>query len=181
MAKHDAFEEIRKQTGGHGAHYARECSSSPDPRLASVRCLRTWGTVCFVGEGGTMTLLEVSPDMLRRQITMIGLWTFAINIQDECTRFIADEQGDAAARLNQRNVQVFVLHISLDPHDNNRCRPMQRAALYAAKNSRSCSLRISGCSSGTKWPHSGITTPRTLLATRLRLCWASLPRPRACG
>ncbi len=88
-AKQDVVEEVRKLTGGKGAHYSLECSSSPEARANAVRCLRTWGTACYVGEGGSMTL-EVSPDMLRRQVTMMGSWTFSTNIQDECTRFIAD-------------------------------------------------------------------------------------------
>ena len=88
-AKKDAVEEIRKLTGGQGAHYALESSASPEARVAAVRCLRTWGTACYVGEGGTMTL-DVSPDMLRRQVTLMGSWTFSTHIQDECTRFIAD-------------------------------------------------------------------------------------------
>ena len=34
--------------------------------------------------------IDVSPDLLRRQLTLIGSWTFSSGIQDECTRFIAD-------------------------------------------------------------------------------------------
>ena len=37
---------------------------------------KTWGTVCFVGEGGDVTL-DVSRDMLRKQLTIIGSWTFS--------------------------------------------------------------------------------------------------------
>jgi len=59
--------------------------------------LRTWGTACYVGEGGTVTI-DVSADMLRRQATVIGSWTFSTNIQDECTRFIADN-GVAVDRI----------------------------------------------------------------------------------
>ena len=42
--------------------------------------------------------IDVSPDMLRRQATVIGSWTFSTNIQDECTRFIADN-GVAVDRI----------------------------------------------------------------------------------
>ena len=41
-----------------------------------MRCAKTWGTVCFVGEGGEVTL-DVSRDMLRKQLTIIGSWTFS--------------------------------------------------------------------------------------------------------
>jgi threonine dehydrogenase-like Zn-dependent dehydrogenase len=84
----DPVEELRKRTGGKGVEYALECSANSDARVAAVRSTRVWGTACYVGEGGNVTL-EVSPDLLRRQITLLGSWTFSSNIQDECTRFIA--------------------------------------------------------------------------------------------
>ena len=34
--------------------------------------------------------LDVSPDLLRRQITILASWTFNTVIQAECARFIAD-------------------------------------------------------------------------------------------
>ncbi len=88
-AETDAAEELKKLTGGKGVHYALEASAHPDARIASVRGTRTWGKVAFVGEGGQVTL-DVSPDMIRRQVTLIGSWTFSSGIQDECTRFIAE-------------------------------------------------------------------------------------------
>ncbi len=66
---------IRELTRGAGADLALECSGHPDARVASVRGVRTWGRVCYVGEGGEVTL-EVSKDIIRRQATLIGSWTF---------------------------------------------------------------------------------------------------------
>jgi len=54
-----------------------------------VRCVKTWGKACFVGEGGTVTL-DVSTDLLRRQVTLIGSWTFSRNGQAECARYVAE-------------------------------------------------------------------------------------------
>ena len=48
-----------------------------------------WGKACFVGEGGEVTL-DVSSDLLRRQVTLIGSWTFSTVGQAECARYIAD-------------------------------------------------------------------------------------------
>jgi len=47
--------------------------------------------VCFVGEGGEVTL-DVSRDMLRKQLTLIGSWTFSAMGQAECARFVADNK-----------------------------------------------------------------------------------------
>jgi threonine dehydrogenase-like Zn-dependent dehydrogenase len=47
--------------------------------------------VCFVGEGNTVTL-EVSTDMIRKQLTIMASWTFSAVGQEECARFIADRR-----------------------------------------------------------------------------------------
>jgi threonine dehydrogenase-like Zn-dependent dehydrogenase len=80
---------IRQATHGLGAHATLDCSSSSDARRQAVQSVRTWGKACFVGEGGQVTI-DVSPDMLRRQVTIIGSWTFSTIGQAECARFIAD-------------------------------------------------------------------------------------------
>jgi threonine dehydrogenase-like Zn-dependent dehydrogenase len=74
-----------------------DCSGAAPARAAAVRATRTWGTTCFVGEGGNVTL-DVSPDLLRRQITIMASWTFSTVIQAECARFIVD-RGIAVDRL----------------------------------------------------------------------------------
>jgi len=93
----DTQEAILGLTHGRGADYTLECSAHPDARTAAVRSTRRWGTACFVGEGGEVTL-EVSPDLLRRQLTLIGSWTFNTIRQDECARFVA-ENGIPLANL----------------------------------------------------------------------------------
>ncbi len=85
----DVVQAIRDLTHGRGAHLALDASSSPQARAQAVRCVRTWGKVCFVGEGDSVTL-DVSNDLLRRQVTLIGSWTFSTVGQAECARYIAD-------------------------------------------------------------------------------------------
>jgi len=38
--------------------------------------------------------LDVSPDMLRKQLTIIGSWTFSTVGQADCARFVADRKVD---------------------------------------------------------------------------------------
>jgi threonine dehydrogenase-like Zn-dependent dehydrogenase len=66
-----------------------------------VQCVRTWGKACFVGEGGEVTL-DVSPDLLRRQVTLIGSWTFSTVGQAECARYIADRGVNVDALFTHR-------------------------------------------------------------------------------
>jgi threonine dehydrogenase-like Zn-dependent dehydrogenase len=88
-SKTDVEKELKQLTRGEGVDLALECSSAAAARQAAVRAVKTWGTACYVGEGGDVAL-EVSPDLLRRQVTLIGSWTFSAMGMAECARFIAD-------------------------------------------------------------------------------------------
>lgn len=87
----DPVQAIRDLTRGEGAALSLDCTGVAAARKAAVRCVRTWGTACYVGEGGDVTL-EVSPDLLRRQVTLIGSWTFSAMGMLECARFVADQR-----------------------------------------------------------------------------------------
>ena len=97
----DPVAAIRELTDGLGAHASIDASSSADARRQAVQCVRTWGKACLVGEGGQMTL-DVSPDMLRRQVTLIGSWTFSTVGQAECAKFIADRGVDVDKLFTER-------------------------------------------------------------------------------
>jgi threonine dehydrogenase-like Zn-dependent dehydrogenase len=66
-----------------------------------VRSARPWGSVCFVGEGNTVTL-NVSPDMIRKQLTVMASWTFSTVGQAECARFIAERKVPADRLFTHR-------------------------------------------------------------------------------
>jgi threonine dehydrogenase-like Zn-dependent dehydrogenase len=97
----NVVQAIREATHGRGAHLSLDASSSPQARAEAVRCVRTWGKACFVGEGGTVTL-DVSNDLLRRQVTLIGSWTFSTVGQAECARFVADRGIDVDRLFTHR-------------------------------------------------------------------------------
>jgi threonine dehydrogenase-like Zn-dependent dehydrogenase len=92
---------IRDLTHGEGAHKTLDASSAPDARAAAVRAVRSWGTACFVGERGQVTL-DVSPDLLRRQVTLVGSWTFSKQGQAECAEFVADRKVDVEKLFTHR-------------------------------------------------------------------------------
>ncbi len=97
----ETTKEIAELTKGEGVDLSLECSSAPAARQAAVRCVKTWGTACFVGEGGEVTL-DVSPDLLRRQVTLIGSWTFSAMGMLECARFIAGQKIPLEKIFTQR-------------------------------------------------------------------------------
>ncbi len=89
----NVVQAIRDLTHGRGADASLDASSSPQARAQAVRCVRTWGKACFVGEGDSVTL-DVSSDLLRRQVTLMGSWTFSTVGQADCARYIADRGID---------------------------------------------------------------------------------------
>ena len=97
----DPVAALRELSGGAGVDVTLECSAHPDARVAAVRAVRTWGRVGYVGEGGSVTL-DVSKDLLRRQVTLIGSWTFSAVGQEECARFIAERKLPLSRLLTHR-------------------------------------------------------------------------------
>jgi threonine dehydrogenase-like Zn-dependent dehydrogenase len=97
----DPVSALRDLTGGEGVSAAIDCTGHPDARLAAVRSAATWGRVCFVGEGNTVTL-DVSRDLLRKQLTIVASWTFSTVGQDECARFLASRKISLGRLLTHR-------------------------------------------------------------------------------
>ena len=54
-----------------------------------------------MGEGGTVTL-DVSPDMIRKQLTLLGSWTFSSLGQQACAEFVAERGIDLDRIFTQR-------------------------------------------------------------------------------
>lgn len=92
----DVVSAIKDLTHGEGAHKSLDCSSNSEARVQAVQCVRTWGSACFVGEGGDVKL-DVSNDLLRRQVTLIGSWTFSKNGQADCADFVSERKIDVDA------------------------------------------------------------------------------------
>nr|WP_238540164.1 zinc-binding dehydrogenase [Pseudomonas sp. GM84] len=89
----DVVDAIFDITNGHGADCAMDCSGVASARLQAIRSTRKWGRVVFVGEGGEVTI-DVSNDLNRKQLTVMGSWTFSKVGQASCARFIAERKVD---------------------------------------------------------------------------------------
>ncbi len=89
----DSVAAIQDLTHGEGADLTLDCTGIAEARINAVRAAKTWGTVCFVGEGNDVTI-NVSPDMIRKQLTIVASWTFSAIGQGECARYIADRGID---------------------------------------------------------------------------------------
>ena len=99
---------IRELTHGEGADATLDCTGHPEARANCARAARPWGRACFVGERGTATF-EMTPDVIHKQLTMYGSWTFSTVLLAECARFAVDR------RVPVRN--VFTESFTLDQAD----------------------------------------------------------------
>lgn len=90
-SKESAVDRIKEITKGAGADISLETSGASSARADAVRATRTWGTACYVGEDGAVTL-NVSPDLLRKQMTILGSWTFSTVGQADCAKFVAERR-----------------------------------------------------------------------------------------
>ena len=89
----DPVQAIKDLTHGYGVPCALDTSASPQARIQAIRSAKVWGTVAFVGEGNDVTI-EVSPDMLRKQLTVLASWTFSQQGQADCAQFCIDRKVD---------------------------------------------------------------------------------------
>ena len=90
-ASEDAVARLKELTHGQGVDFSLDASGAPAGRVTAVRVCRAWATACFVGEGKDVTL-DVSRDILRKQLTIVGSWTFSITGQAEAARYVADNR-----------------------------------------------------------------------------------------
>ena len=97
----DPVAAIRELTHGKYADLTLDTSANREARLNAIRSTKVWGTMCFVGEGGDVTI-DVSPHLLRRQMTLIASWTFSTIIQAECAQFCVDRKVDVDRLFTHR-------------------------------------------------------------------------------
>jgi threonine dehydrogenase-like Zn-dependent dehydrogenase len=84
-------EAIREQTHGDGADATLDCTGNAEARANCAKGARAWGRACFVGEQGTATF-DMTPDVIHKQLTMYGSWTFSTVLLAECAQFAVDRQ-----------------------------------------------------------------------------------------
>ena len=82
---------IRELTHGEGADSTLDCSGHPEARVQCARAARPWGKACYVGAHGTATF-DMTPDVIHRQLTLLGCWTFNRQLMAECARFAVDRK-----------------------------------------------------------------------------------------
>ena len=88
-AKTDALEALRELTRGVGVDCVLETSGASSARIAAVRGHQDLGRLLF-RRRSRRRHDNVSPDMIRRQMTIIASWTCSTVGQADCAKFIAE-------------------------------------------------------------------------------------------
>jgi 2-desacetyl-2-hydroxyethyl bacteriochlorophyllide A dehydrogenase len=97
----DPVAAIKDLTHGRYADLTLDTSGNPEARLNAIRSVKVWGTMCFVGEGGEVHI-DVSPLLMRRQLTLVASWTFSNVIQADCARFSVERGIDVDKLFTHR-------------------------------------------------------------------------------
>jgi threonine dehydrogenase-like Zn-dependent dehydrogenase len=97
----DPVQAVRELTHGEGAEATLDCTGNPTARSNTVKSAQAWGRACLVGEGNDVRL-EPSPDIIHKQLTIYGSWTFSTVGQAECAQFVVDRQVPLKKLLTHR-------------------------------------------------------------------------------
>lgn len=95
--------QLKALTGGRGVDAALDCSGVPAAQRVCIDAARRWGQVAFVGECYDRKLeLTVSPDMIRKGLTLHGSWHYNL----------ADFGGvmDVIRRAPEASLKLLVSH-----------------------------------------------------------------------
>jgi L-iditol 2-dehydrogenase len=71
-----ALEQVRALTDGRGADCGLDCSGNPQAHRLLIDGTRRLGRIAFVGECSQETVIRVSPDMIRKGLTLMGSWHY---------------------------------------------------------------------------------------------------------
>jgi threonine dehydrogenase-like Zn-dependent dehydrogenase len=86
----DPVEAIKDLTGGEGAEATLECTARPLVRVQTIDSAKLFGRACLVGERGSMTLEDVSQQIIHKHLTIYGSWTFATWMLEEAALWMLD-------------------------------------------------------------------------------------------
>jgi len=74
-----AVAHVRELTGGLGVDAALDCAGVVAAQRLCIDAARRRGRVAFVGECSDDLPIKVSPDMIRKGLTIIGSWHYNLN------------------------------------------------------------------------------------------------------
>jgi len=74
-----ALAQIMQLTDGQGVDCALDCSGNVQAERLCMDATRRKGTVAFIGECNDELTVRISPDMIRKGLTLVGSWHYNLN------------------------------------------------------------------------------------------------------
>ncbi|HLA53856.1 MAG TPA: zinc-binding dehydrogenase [Flavitalea sp.] len=96
----DTDEKISRLTNGKGVDNVIECAGEQSYQRLAVRSVRRKGQIAFIGESGDFTL-NISRDLLRKGLTIHGIWHWNLNYYGEMINLI---------RASRQKLQTLITH-----------------------------------------------------------------------
>ena len=100
-SKLDPLEEIKKLTRGKGVTCAMDCAGTEAVKTTAVRSTAPWGRIALVAVGGNLNV-DGMKDVIGKQRTIIGSYTFSEVGMKNCATFIADHGVDVDKLFTDR-------------------------------------------------------------------------------
>ena len=87
-AQPDALAMVMEATRGIGVDCALDCAGSVPAERLCIDATRRKGKVAYVGECGDELPIRVSPDMIRKGLTIIGSWHYNLSLFSQIMQVI---------------------------------------------------------------------------------------------
>lgn len=99
----DILQRIRDLTDGRGVDKAIDCSGVVTAHRLCIDATKRRGSIVFVGESYDDTPIRVSPDMIRKGLTLMGSWHYSLKDTPRMMRMI----GELESELNKLISHTF--------------------------------------------------------------------------
>ena len=86
----DALDQVMSLTNGRGADKSLDCSGVVAAQRFCIDATRRKGQVAFVGECGDELAIRVSPDMIRKGLTIRGSWHYNLALYPKIMQVIQE-------------------------------------------------------------------------------------------
>jgi len=86
----DALGQVKSLTSGKGADKSLDCSGVVAAQRLCIDATRRKGQVTFVGECGHQLGIRVSPDMIRKGLTIRGSWHYNLSLYPKIMQVIQE-------------------------------------------------------------------------------------------
>jgi L-iditol 2-dehydrogenase len=93
---------IMELSGGRGVDQAVDCSGVVAAHRLGIDAARRLGKVAFVGESSADTPLRISPDLIRKGLTLFGSWHYNLKDTPKMMRLIAESAPQLDKLISHR-------------------------------------------------------------------------------